>query len=280
MIIFGNGTKIFACAAALLLTGGCVDIPVQEDAGRDRGQSVRLPGMRLDPGAKEARTLHFTVQAYGQDKVDAYGRTVEDLYSQIMRDTGLYSFVPRDPYEILVFADRNEYLSKTGMPQWSGGATFGNAIAVYDYSGAQAVLAHEMLHLIFNEYIGRSDSALVWINEGLAVRTQLRAMTSGDQQAYRRKQAEAIAARSIPFSRMVSFIPLSEQDSLVGDWYMQVESVTSYLLDQEGAISFSKFITELRSSADVNVALARAYPSSFPSLAKLESKWRASLNLP
>jgi len=272
--------RVASAAALLALAGGCVDIPVQEESGRDRGQAVRLPGMRLDPGAKEARTLHFIVQAYGQDRVDYYARAVEDLYSQIMRDTGLYSFVPRDPYEILVFADRREYLVKTGMPQWSGGATFGNAIAVYDYSGAQSVLAHEMLHLIFNEYIGRPDQSLTWINEGLAVRTQLRAMTGPEAQAYRHRQAEVLESRSIPFSRMTSFVPLDGQDSLVSDWYMQVESVVSYMLDQEGAISFSKFAGELRSSADVNVALARAYPSAFPSLSVLERKWRSSLNLP
>ena len=62
------------------------------------------------------------MKAYGSDRAKVVSDLAEECYARIMRDTGLYSFLPRGVYPIVVYADHAEFLRKTGLPPWSAGA--------------------------------------------------------------------------------------------------------------------------------------------------------------
>jgi len=253
-----------------------VDVPVSEQGGT-AAEAVRVTGVDLAPGAREKTSLHFTVKAYSQNDLDTVSDFAESQYETIMRVTGLYSFMPSTPYQIVIFASHEEYIEKTKQPEWSGGITVGNAILTYNSESMKSVLAHEMTHLVFNEYLGRSDMNLVWLNEGLAVHIQIGTYPEENQKMYAQAVAKELAANPLPFDKMLSFVPLRDGGDTVDKWYKQVGSVVSFMLEKGGHVGFSMLLRELKNGSDINSALASAYPGKWDNTAKLEQAWKQTL---
>lgn len=88
-------------------------------------------------------------------------------YFSVMQATNLFSFVPSTPYRIMAHKDREDYL-KASSNTWSAGFVSSNKIEVYISSQTLCVLAHEITHLILNEFIGRIIEHYLGISEGLA----------------------------------------------------------------------------------------------------------------
>ncbi|MDD5656763.1 MAG: hypothetical protein PHF00_05855, partial [Elusimicrobia bacterium] len=151
---------------------GCVAIPgaMDEDRLAPRSAITGEVFPALDAGSNEQQSLHFLVRAYGTGKAQQIADVAEACYQRIMMDTGLSSFKPLGGlYRVVVYADANEYLKKTGQPGWSSGLSIGNAIYTYEGGHIEGVPCHEMTHLIFYEFMGRSVPEQRWVNEGLAV---------------------------------------------------------------------------------------------------------------
>ncbi|MBI5595731.1 MAG: hypothetical protein HY928_06535 [Elusimicrobia bacterium] len=254
--------------AALLLLGGCVPLPEGSGLQVPRGPAAADAGFALlDPGAQRLVSLHFETHAYGAGKASAASETAEALYRRVMEDTGLYSFMPRSLYPIVVYASREEYLRKTGLPEWSAGAAVGSAIYLHEGGEMKGTLAHEMTHLVFNEFMGRADPALRWINEGLAVYEEDEARGSLRGRA---------STRPIPFREMVNLAPLGERDALVGDWYRQVGEVTRFMIERGGRVGFGEFLKALRDGLPLDDAVRSGFPGSWNGAAALEAAWVAS----
>jgi hypothetical protein len=263
----------------LLLLGlcACVDIPpgmLPEDASASK-QPVAIPYKDLDPGYKTQESAHFSLKAYTSVAASQYSTMCEDDYTRIMQDLGLYSFVPARPYNVIVYKDAAEYHSKTGQPEWSGGATYGNALLLYEGSGLAATTAHEMTHLVFNEFMGLSQSSadsLRWLNEGVAVYEQCRSdQTSASN--YAARLANSVASNPIPFAQMVNLAPQNESEQNVDRWYAQVWSVASFMITQGGSFNFSVFLTKLRAGESVDKAIADTYTNGWKKLSDVENQW-------
>lgn len=256
----------FLLAAALL--GGCVSL---DDAGAPASPGAFLPQdggyQRLDPGAQRVDGLHFRVEAYGKDKADAALETAEALYRRIMEDTALYSFMPKDLYPLVLYGSHDEYLRKTGLPAWSAGVNVGRALYMHEGAGLRPILAHEMTHLVFNEFLGRLDPSLRWVNEGLAVYEEEEA-----RGALRPRPTQ----RPIPFREMVNLAPLGEKDDLVNDWYGQVGSVTRFMIERGGRVGYGEFLKALRDGRPFDDAIRQGFPGTWNGLAALETAWTAS----
>ena len=254
---FGSGQAVL-CALALGL-GGCV--PVDEAALPKAAvsQALEAPYTGLDPGYKTSESLHFIVKAYSSETAARYGALCEEDYQRIMRDLGIYSFVPSKPYNIVIYRDSAEYHLKTLQPDWSGGITRGNAILVYESDGAAGILAHEMTHLVFNEFMGLSSSAEVrWLNEGVAVYEQMRAdYRSGA--FYDEKISTDIALNPIPFSQLMNLVPQGQKDAAVERWYAEVGSVTAFMLRQGGSLSFSYFLNRIKDGSGLDAAVGASF---------------------
>lgn len=254
---------------ALLLASaasGCVALdevvtPASSSLPSDAGYG------RLDPGSYKLDSLHFRVEAYGADKAAKASETAEALYRKVMEDTGLYSFMPRDLYPLVLYGSREEYLKKTGLPEWSGGVSVGRALYMYDGPGLRPTLAHEMTHLIFNEFLGRQDPSLRWINEGLAVYEE--------QEASQEWRGRA-ATRAIPFREMINLAPIGEKDALVNDWYRQVGSVVRFMIERGGRVGFGEFLKAMRDGRSPDEAIRVGFPGGWTSMAALETAWTAS----
>jgi hypothetical protein len=260
--------KILALLSVVALSG-CVKLaPGQIPDTPDR-HAISQPGFpTLDPGAKNKETLHFNVHAYSSRLADSTAEMAEELYSRVMTDTGLYSFRPPGLYPIVVYATPAEFHRKTGLPRWSSGAAVGNAIYTYAGPHLKGVLAHEMTHLIFYEFMGRGHQHTRWLNEGLAVYEE--------QEAAPGQSPSTSVGLPIPFEQMVILTPLSEEQRQVNTWYSQVGSVVRFLMRNGGQVSFSQLLRGLRDGRSNDDALHLAYGGQFDSLAQLEAAWRKS----
>lgn len=258
----------------LLCCCGCVELPAGEGGAASAArQPVEAPYKGLDPGYKTEETSHFLLSAYSSSGAALYSALCEENYNRIMQDLGLYSFVPARPYNVSVYRDAAEYRAKTGQPQWSGGAAYGNALLLYEGDGLKATLGHEMTHLVFNEFMGLAHTAeLRWLNEGVAVYEESRS-NPVSAAYYAARVADSISPNPIPFSQMLNLAPQSESERNVNRWYAQVGSVAGFMIRQGGSFNFSLFLSKLRDGASVDKAVEATYAGAWKSLSDVEKAW-------
>lgn len=259
-------TLLPAVGAALALNAGCVPLPPGAEAPPPSSLSNDAGYPRLDPGSQRVTSLHFEVEAYGSQCAQGLSDAAEELYKHIMDDSALYSFLPREPYKVVLYGDRAEYLRKTGMPEWSGGVNVGRAVYLYDGPQMRPTLAHEMTHTIFNEFMGRTDPALRWINEGLAVYEEMQA---------RNEPRGRPVSRVIPFREMVNLAPIGEKDTVVNDWYGQVSDVTRFMIERGGHVGFGEFLKALHDGRSNDEAVRIGFPGIWTDMPALETAWNA-----
>lgn len=261
---------VVGLAAAL---AGCVIIP-DYDMPRDstyRPTTLTTGVFReLDPGAKEESGLHFKVKAYGSTRAQQILAEAEAQYQRVMNDSGLYSFSPQGLYEVVVYSSQDEFFKKTQFAQWAAGVTVNNAI--YSYEGPQLmpVLAHEMTHLIFHEYMRESRIELRWLNEGFAMYEESKA-TGGPGITWP-------GGEPLPFDQMVTLVPATEKERQVNLWYRQVGDLVGFMIERGGRIGFGQMFTALRDRRPTDEALRVGFPGVWSSMRDLEGAWRRKLS--
>lgn len=239
---------------------------------------TEAPFLPLDAGAAQEESLHFMVRAYGGDRARAVSEAAEKAYARIMLDTNLYSFKPAGLYQIVVYANAEEYRAKTRKPAWSAGAAMGNAICSFEGPGLGGTLAHEMSHLIYHEFMGRDREEERWVNEGLAVYEEGAVFTeaSGGGDLFSQVRRGMVQA-PMPFDRLIGFVPATEREYSVSAWYAQAESVVRFMIGRGGRLGFSQFLAGLKAGRGLDEAVGSAFPGNWRSLSELEADWRKSL---
>lgn len=267
--------RLLALLLLCLPLTSCVPLPegALEGLSAPVMNTTEPPYTSLAPGYKTYESAHFLVKAYNSDTTVAYSVICEENYNRVMGDVGLYSFAPVKPYNVVVYKDAGEYIKKTGQPVWSGGMSYGNAILVYESQGAAAILAHEMTHLIFNEFMGLANSRdFKWINEGAAVYEETRASASS-RAGYGQRVNSLVKPNPIPFSQMINLAPQGEQTAVVEQWYAQAGSVISFMINDGGTLGFSIFITRLKAGTAPDAAAAEAFPGLWKNIGDIEKAW-------
>lgn len=262
--------KLCALAVSLFLFG-CVPLPEGYLSEYTNSIAFNAPVEGLGAGYKTKETAHFIVSSYGN--VDAYADMCENAYAEIMRETALYSFVPTRPYNVTVYGNASEYYSKTKMPEWSGAVAYGNALLFHQDNMNEAIVAHEMTHLIFNEFMGLNNAMdLRWINEGAAVYMETKASRYSEN-AYSQRLKNQIVHNPIPFSQMINLAPQTESGQNVDRWYAQVWSVVSFMISRGGSFNFSVFLKKMKDGDTMDKSLSYAYNGKWADLNALENDW-------
>ncbi len=268
--------------AALFLTG-CGDFVPIDQANLPAPSSSQKPPTYLtlpgpDPGGGLPFTsLHFVVEGYGtvpQDKA----QTVEKIFSEITDETGLYSFKPEENYRVVIYQTQEEFLRKTGQPQWSGGMKTGRGVFTYEQDNVDATLAHEITHIIFGDLLGQEEHKHRWLNEGLAVYIEAhfdRWKRFDDVQAEWHERIHS--APLLTMDAILDFKPYSEKDREVGIWYATVADLTAFLIQNGGNLNFSLFLKALAAGFTPDQALVQAYPGKYASLNELYAVWKGTL---
>ncbi len=270
-------------AAALL--GACVPYPgALPDGGGSSAPtpessfgaiSGAFPG--LDAGAADQQSLHFDVKAYGSDVAAAVSSSAEQDYQNIMTDTGLYSFQPKGLYHIVIYGSQDEYRKKTGQPDWSAGVCVGNAIYTWVSPRLSGVLAHEMTHLIWFEFMGGNLSPQQrWVNEGLAVYEESKAANRGNELFA--ALLPGLRAAPLPMDQVENLAPNTERAYDASLWYAQAESMVRFLIERGGRIGFAQFLTALRDGQTFDQAVSAGFPGQWRALADYYADWKRSLS--
>ncbi len=269
---------LFLGCSVILLFSGCVSLnneALQNNLAQSK--AIEPPYTGLGPGAKSNETIHFLVKAYSTEAAEKYSLLCERHYLRIMADMGMYSFVPSRPYNIVIYKDAQEYITKTKQPEWSGGITYGNAILVYEDDYASPILAHEMTHLIFNEFMGLSSGPrLTWLNEGIAVYEEMRSDPKA-QNIYDNRFSRYVARNPIGFSQMMSMSPLDEKSVFVEKWYAQVGNLTGFMIAEGGSMSFYVFLKKLKEGYSLDEAIKEAFVGHWTNIRELEKSWLISI---
>ena len=268
--------RAFAVFLAALALAGCIAVPGAMDVDHlARPQNITgevFPP--LDAGASEQGSLHFLARAYGSGKAMQAADLAETAYQRIMVDTGLSSFRPLGGlYKIVLYAGADEYHKKTGQPAWSSGLSVGNSIYTYEGAHLESVISHEMSHLIFYEYMGRSDLELRWVNEGLAVYEESKAGQPASGGAAPPLPPWPQGWEPLSLDSVVRMVPASERERSVSAWYQQAHSMVRFLIERGGRIGFGQFLAALKGGASVDKALADGFPGSWRDLADFYSAW-------
>jgi len=264
----------FALIFSFLALISCVDMPVSEVDNRN----VTLPYEKLDGVNFSKETIHFIVKSYSMEINERYSSQLENFYSSIMQDTGLYSFIPQKPYEIIVYKDKNEYMLKTKSPDFSSALTYGNAIATYEQENYTATLAHELTHVIFNEFMENYNmDSFLFINEGLAVYEERKFSSSSDFY-YSDIIRSYVKSNPIPFIELINYKPRDNNNTeYVKKWYAQCSNIVEYMIKNYGSLKFSIFLKDIKKGYDLNSALRDAYSGIFNDYKDLENRWLGSL---
>lgn len=296
--------KYFLLILAPFFISGCAyldQVPGEESAAP--ASDLALSGF------KKQESLHFIVYAYDSATAAKAADIAEDVYKKIMFDANLMSFKPRDNYRITIYRDQEEYTAKTGYPRWSGGGTVTvpvgqilpterdvrarSSIVAFETYLTRSLLAHEISHLVFNEFMSYATTEeaaqTVWLNEGLATYEEFEAYDTSVRSSFSTLSRSLLRSHAVSLEEAVKFRPIYAIPQVLGSftlggtrqnfttidvWYWQVRTLTEFLIQKQGQYNFYLFLDSLKRKRDVVAALGEAYPGRWRNLSDLEVEWR------
>jgi len=222
-----------------------------------------------------------------RDKANAILRKAEGYYDSIGARIGYTRYNTfwtwAERVKIMVFPDQRTFARKTGQPDWSLGYSNPDShlfqsriIMTYlqeDHFG-DAVLPHEIGHLILQDYIASANTLPVWFDEGVA---QLEEKNKSEPA---RGLMQSLVKRNshIPLETLCRLNIRKQQDpALIKIFYAQSLSVVEFLLKNYGQDAFGRLCHNLRDGKSFPAALTASYPNAIADLADLEGKWLRSL---
>jgi len=176
--------------------------------------------------------------------------------------------------KIYLYRDHEEFLRATGKPSWVYGTAIYDKREIVSYRWGKgfidALLPHELAHLIFRDFVGFKGEVPLWLDEGVAQW----------EEAQRRKWAITIVKELI---KNKEFVPLkeltkvgsgSENDAVLSaKLYAQAVTLVGYLIEKYGPTKFVLLCQQLRDGKSMDEALSFVYTDSIRDISELEKGW-------
>lgn len=257
-------------------------------------------------------SLHFMLKGHDLARLIDVSKIAEEIYAKIMFDTSLLSFKPRESYTIAIYRNRYEYISETGYPAWSGGGAVTKPLgqilpseketvartSIFTFEDALSfeLLAHEISHLVFNEFMV-SDTVeehgnLLWLNEGFATYEEYEMRKKDERDEFLTSINSSLKNNLMPIATFMDFRPLNEKPKWLGVyyfkgkkipytnidlWYWQSRSLIEFLVEKGGRYNFFLLLNAFKQKKGILQSLNEAYPTRWRSLEELDNEWRQSL---
>lgn len=106
---------------------------------------------------------HFIYVPVGKQS-DPPTTLMDELESEYARITELLNVTTKGKLEIVIFANRENFIKKTGFPTWSGGGYSSKGI-ILPPNFNKLVAVHELTHVLINRI---NPDTPRWLNEGIA----------------------------------------------------------------------------------------------------------------
>lgn len=233
---------------------------------------------------EELKGDHFIIFFFqGGDKfAKEVLKKAEKYYTQISADLGheRYSdFWQWDQrVKIYIYPTEEAYRKYPGSNPWSHGlADYSNReIRSYAWKEGflEALLPHELTHLIFRDYVGFSGQIPLWLDEGVA-QWEEPAKREIVKQAMQEvlKKGEALPLKTLTETDVRNWTDSGK----VTAFYIQAMSIVDFLVTRFGAGDFIAFCRQLRDGKSFQEALMFSYPTAIRDLSDLEGKWKSYL---
>lgn len=229
-------------------------------------------------GSQHYQTIHFDIYCVDKTLADEISSQVE-RYCEISADLGLVeaNFWKKKRVLIYIYETQQEFRKATGVSDLCSGYADLNRRIIYSYDDidhlTEAVIPHELTHLIFADFMEQSQNYPKWLTEGLATYEEAKYC-----KAYISNYQKILD--NIREGKYLGMIKLTEIDingiknlNDLQSWYVESLSIVSYLLDVHGRGKFYTFCKELRDGCGLEEALKRAYSPNFNSLPELTGYW-------
>ncbi|MBU0634197.1 MAG: hypothetical protein KKA52_03950 [Candidatus Omnitrophica bacterium] len=252
---------------------------------------------------EELKSEHFIIYFTSQN--DNFAREVlrkaEEYYSTVAEDLGYVRYSNFWKWEnrvkIYLYAGHDSYLKATNKPRWSHGIADYSKKEIISYVWGQgflnALLPHELAHLIFRDFVGFKSDIPLWLDEGVA-QWEEKAMRN-----VRKNRVVELARKNKLFSlaemmrldvrtfageskdeiNSVNFESDRQPQSVKGNdvvdiYYLEAFSLVGFLVEQYDPRDFVTFCRQLRDGKNIDDALRFAYPASIRSVDDLEKQWK------
>ncbi len=228
---------------------------------------------------QELKSEHFLVfflddKAFAKEvslKAEEYYRTIASELGY-QRYSGFWTWDNR--VKIYIYPDKAAFAAATGEKEWSEGMAdyFNKKIVSYVWNEGflEALLPHEITHLIFRDFVGMGGAIPLWLDEGVA-----QWMEPKKREVLHAAMQNLIARGEIlSLDKMMNLdIRQVTSTALVQTFYVEAASLVGFLVKQYGSDDFIGFCRQLRDKRNVGEALTFAYPMTVRDLEKLEQKW-------
>ncbi len=209
-------------------------------------------------------------------------RRSENYYNHIASDLGYARYSDFWQWEnrvkIYVYSTKLGYQNASDQPGWSEGmADYAHKqIITYRQSKdfLEALLPHEIAHLIFRDFVGFKGQIPLWLDEGIAQWAEPK----------KRDLSKRIALVLLQKKEVIPLRDLTAVKSLDGKseqkirfFYMEAVSVVDFMIRTYGAQRFTDFCRQLRDGKNLDEAIKSAYSGSVQDLEELQNKWIKSV---
>ncbi|MCF7871024.1 MAG: hypothetical protein K9L95_00045 [Candidatus Omnitrophica bacterium] len=237
-----------------------------------------------DESFYQLRSSHFIINY--QEGVDrAYARKIkeksEHFYKKITQEFHLVRdklWLWDNRAKIFIAKDKEEYLRNFYCPDWSAACVDYQTKTIYTYPSQKdfiAILAHELTHIIFREYIERGSLPL-WLDEGMALYIEANFAGSEYHDFLYQIQERVKNNNFIPFEKIMNLKTFDLKDKTVSEvniFYLQSFSMINFIVKRYHKHRFSQFLWNLKNESDVEKALSKTY-YHLNNLSNFEEKWK------
>jgi len=210
----------------------------------------------------EYKSEHFIIfyrPDISSDYVKGFARNCERYYHTITERLGFSRFnfwLWENRAQVFIYKDKEDYLNNTNQPGWSQAATHARKKRIDTYyfekDFFESVLAHELAHIVFREFVDTNTRVPLWFEEGIACANEQNVQ---HYIALTRGLAEDGTYTSVAQFERENVWNISDPES----FYPISASLAIFLLEDYGGDYFGRLCRELRDGSSFYRALDKVY---------------------
>lgn len=211
-----------------------------------------------------------------EDFVNTVIESAEEDYRSVIENIGITWYQGwkwEKPVLIYIYRDQNDYISNGGQAEWSHGAALVATKTIRTFPSDEgffdALLPHELGHIVLHEYLGPYADIPLWFDEGVAM-YQEKAKRIGANKLVR----EALLnGQFIPLSQLLDMRLYTDSDRKMVDlFYAESASIVNFMISELGRNYFYRFCQELKQHTRLVDAISKIY-FNIKDLDDLNKKW-------
>ena len=225
------------------------------------------------------KVQHFIVYSRSdvpEDFVNTVMESAEENYKSVLENIGVswYQGWSWDrPVLIYIYRDQEDYVQNGAQAGWSHGAALIATRTIRTFPSDQgffdAILPHELGHIVLHEFVGLDADVPLWFDEGVAM----------FQEKAKRLSANKIVRDALSNGQFISLTALSDMRLYVNSdpktielFYAESASIVNFMINELGKGHFYKMCIELKEHTKFVDALTKIYMNIY-SLDGLNKKW-------